>query len=114
MVIIIFPRYDHNYSSLIMINNSNADLADLINKHLHQTLNAEERERLQHWLKEHDDNRKYFEKITAPGVIKEMAKHVLEINVAAIHRKFKKRGRRLKQLAVRRGMLDPGSGESVY
>jgi hypothetical protein len=95
MVIIIFPRYDHNYSSLIMINNSNADLADLINKHLHQNLSAEERERLQGWLKEHDGNREYFEKITAPGAIEEMAKPLLEINVVAIRRKFEKRRRRL-------------------
>jgi len=77
-----------------MINNSNADLAGLINKHLHQNLDTEEQERLQSWLKGHDGNREYFEMITTPGVIEDMAMHVLEINVTSIRRKFEKMRRR--------------------
>ena len=78
-----------------MIIMSNVDLADLIDKFRRQTLTEEERVILQRWLGAHEENRIYFEKITAPGVIEEMARAVLDINMAAIHRKFEKRRRKL-------------------
>jgi len=70
---------------------SNVDLAGLIEKYRRQALTEEEREILQRWLEEHEDNRTYFEKITAPGAIEEMAKAVLDMDVSAIRRKVEKK-----------------------
>jgi hypothetical protein len=71
-----------------------ADIAELIDKHRRQALTGEERERLQWWIDAHEDNRTFFEEITTRGAIEELAKAALQINRAAIRRKFKAKRRK--------------------
>jgi|GEM_PF-2938309 len=76
-----------------MTNMPNADIPDLIDKYRRQTLAEAEREALQRWLNEHEDNRSYFEKITAPGKIEGMIKAILDMDRGAIRGKLEARRR---------------------